>query len=81
MLVIFGFCTHHAHTRSCEPGFGFTILVHQQLSTGVTNNQLIQLQQRQAELRCMCVMEREKFGLVLIVYLNMHLITNLDSGS
>lgn len=47
ILMILGFCTHHAHTCSCEPGFGFIILVHQQLSTGVTNNQLIQLQQRQ----------------------------------
>lgn len=36
--------TDHAHTASGDPGFGVIVLVHQQLSTGVAHNQLIQLE-------------------------------------
>lgn len=35
--------THHAHTASCEQWFGVIILVHKQLPTRVSYNQLIQL--------------------------------------
>lgn len=38
--------THHAHTGSRDPRFGVVILVHEQLSTGVADNQLVQLQQQ-----------------------------------
>lgn len=44
LWVFSGFCTDHAHTGSCDPGFGVVILVHVQLSTCVPDNQLVQLQ-------------------------------------
>lgn len=44
-----GLCTDHAHTGSCDPGFGVIILVHQQLSTGVPHNQLVQLQRMETD--------------------------------
>lgn len=50
--IIRDFCTHHAHTCPGDPGFGFIILVHQQLSTGVPHNQLIQLQGVETDRLC-----------------------------
>ena len=39
-----GVGTDHARAGSCNAGFGIIVLVNQQLSTGVSNNQLVKLQ-------------------------------------